>query len=246
MFGTGQFETVPAGFGLDALAHAAGAAPDLAASPNATPDGGTAPAQEAGPQPAVPPSGEQEVGEIAKAIEGGPLLKDLDKKKLMAARGISSTNQPKSLKLTGWKPLETKPTKSELWQVIMERDPKLTPKNWKVEKMVAKLCEYDAGIAGSTEGEEPPAPAVQRNGPAPVPDATQSQQNETEGQASKSRWSRNKFVRVIHIICSDNAKEDFINRDRKLDRQEMDAKGTDAFWEKTTAANTISRAAILP
>ena len=54
----------------------------------------------------------------------------------------------------------------------------------------------------------------------------------TEESTSKQRWSRNKFVRAIHIICSEDLKSLFINRDRKLDRQEMDAKGKDAFWEK--------------
>ena len=42
-------------------------------------------------------------------------------------------------------------------------------------------------------------------------------------------------MRAIHIICSEDLKFLFINRDRKLDRQEMDAKGKDAFWEKVAA-----------
>ena len=59
-----------------------------------------------------------------------------------------------------------------------------------------------------------------------------------EESGSKPRWSRNKFVCVIHIICSEDLKTDFINRDRKLDRQEMDAKGMYSFWEK--AANVFN------
>ena len=42
--------------------------------------------------------------------------------RLEAARKISITNKPTNDKLNGWKPLESKPRKDELWQAILERD----------------------------------------------------------------------------------------------------------------------------
>ena len=56
-----------------------------------------------------------------RAIEGGPDIKDINMIRLEAARNISTTNKPTNEKLNGWKPLETKPRKDELWQAILER-----------------------------------------------------------------------------------------------------------------------------
>jgi hypothetical protein len=62
---------------------------------------------------------------------------------------------------------------------------------------------------------------------APTP-----QQAPPSDEGPKPRWSRNKLARLIVIICSEDLKEKFISRDRKLDRQEMDAKGRNSFWEE--------------
>ena len=79
---------------------------------------------------------------------------------------------------------------------------------------------------------EPETPAVATNGNTALALVPAPAVPSTEESASKQRWSQIKFVRTIHIICSEDLKSLFINRDRKLDRQEMDAKGKDAFWEK--------------
>ena len=64
-----------------------------------------------------------------RAFEGGPDIKDLIMPRLEAARNISNTNKPASEKLNGWKPLQTKPRKDELWQAILERDSTKRPKH---------------------------------------------------------------------------------------------------------------------
>jgi len=157
---------------------------------------------------------------------------------MTAARAISGTNKPENNKLIGWKPLDTKPRKQELWQALLERDPNLKPKEWTIAKMVQKLIDLPAGTTGPEVAEvASPEAALTPSDPPPVPVAAQKPK-ETEEQSAKCRWSRNKFVRVIHIICSEDHKQPFIQRDRKLDRQEMDAKGKDSFWE--TAAQTFN------
>lgn len=62
---------------------------------------------------------------------------------------------------------------------------------------------------------------------------------DTGDDAKKPRWSRDKNVRIIMVIAELAA--EFLQRDRKLDRQEMDAKGSDSFWEKAAALFNSSK-----
>ena len=176
----------------------------------------------------------------AQQIEGGPDITSIDTEGLAEARKLSVTNKPHSFKLVGWKPLQTKPRKQELWQVILERDSTQKPQFWSVEKMVKHLTEPPKPSSANHNGVLTSALAhvvATEDGAQDVaPNAIAVALPEESG--SKPRWSRNKCVCVIHIICSEDLKTDFINRDRKLDRQEMDAKGMDSFWEK--AANVFN------
>ena len=93
-------------------------------------------------------------------------------------------------KLKGWKPANLKPTKNELWQAVMLRDPSSLCKNWEVHKLVEALLKLPVtGPAPDAAEEEPelePEPG-QQPGPAaggPVP-----------------RWSNNKLVRVFLHEC---------------------------------------------
>ena len=52
-------------------------------------------------------------------VEGGPDIKDINMIRLEAAHKICITNKPTNDKLNGWKPLESKPRKDELWQAIL-------------------------------------------------------------------------------------------------------------------------------
>ena len=165
--------------------------------------------------------------------EEWPKPESLDAGKLTQARNITGSNKPDSLKLAGFKPAKEKPRKQELWQAVMERDSKQRPKHWPTEKMVNFLITTPPvvhppvllpnGEVDLTAQRDPVASA----GP-PVQDTT------PEGddlEAKKMRWSRNKMARVIMCIADDNLKDKFLTRDRKLNRQEMDAKGRDNFWE---------------
>jgi hypothetical protein len=173
-------------------------------------------------------------------IAGGPDITTLDKERLSAARNISESNKPEHANLNRWQPLSTKPRQKELWQAIMERNSKEKPKNWQVEDMVKYLMKTSPNMQGNQTApqgnteEEPQATVVTTMVPV-----LSSQSPEEQGP--RQRWSRNKFARVICIICSDDFKDDFISRDRKLDRQEMDAKGVDSFWEKVACVFNSSK-----
>ena len=164
-------------------------------------------------------------------LADGPQVTSLDMDRLAQARNISGENKPTDAKLSGWKPLNTKPRKQEMWQAILERDPSQRPKNWKTEEMVKFLVEHpihDPSTIPEQAG-TPPGPTGTAN---VAPGALVVVDSDDKDASGKQRWSRNKFVRLVHVICTDDLKQDFINRDRKLDRQEMDAKGKDSFWEK--------------
>ena len=233
MFGAHQFEGAQQFGAMDALLEAAGQTGLELPAENSSPDA----------VPAVPVQRiEQTVAPAdlqasPQAIAEGPDIKTLDKDRLAEARKINHTNKPLGLKLGGWKPPQTKPRKQELWQVILERDSSQRPKNWAIESMVkyliqAPLATPDEQEEHGTTTPEPETPAVATNGNTALALVPAPAVPSTEESASKQRWSQIKFVRTIHIICSEDLKSLFINRDRKLDRQEMDAKGKDAFWEK--------------
>jgi hypothetical protein len=167
---------------------------------------------------------------LATQFADGPDITELEQGRLDAARNISADNMPNNAKLNGWKPLNTKPRKPELWQAILERSSTARPKAWPIDAMVKWL-----------QDNNPTQPLPMHLSPAPTSPAITTPvtavalvavDTSAADSAHKQRWSRVKFVRAIHIICDDDLKEEFRNRDRKLDRQEMDAKGKDSFWEK--------------
>ena len=172
-------------------------------------------------------------------LENGPDIESLDIKRLEEARKISQTNKPANEKLNGWKPLNTKPRVKELWQAIVERDSTKKPKNWDLHDMVKWLLTNSPAIPQTQAGQQD---LQNQANVSPITNAIVAVvQRDSDGQGPKPRWSRNKFARVICIICMDDLKEDFINRDRKLDRQEMDAKGANSFWEKVAIVFNSSR-----
>ena len=69
MYGTGEFAAPTAGFGIDVLALAAGASPDLAPNQNLSPGGHTPPVQQTGAQPVGSPPGQQESAQFAIAFD---------------------------------------------------------------------------------------------------------------------------------------------------------------------------------
>ena len=92
-----------------------------------------------------------------------PPPESLDPQRLDAARQLKKGNPLwSSSSLTGWKPAKTKPSKLELWQVIMERDPTKRPKGWNVDKMMNNLL----GWTGPVPEPQPHVPEAP-NGGAP-------------------------------------------------------------------------------
>ena len=145
-----------------------------------------------------------------------PSPASLNPDKLAAAQQLKKDNSLwTSVKLTGWKPTKTKPTKTELWQVIMERDPKARPKAWSLDKMMEHLLAW----TGPVPDQEPPA----TGGPAPAPEESESPpepdgagERPPEPDGAGVRWSKHKAARLICICVDSTLREDFLNRDRKL------------------------------
>ena len=171
----------------------------------------------------------------------------LDQKRLAHARAITPSNLPASMSLSGFKPSVEKPRQCELWQALMERKPACRPKNWKVDKIVGLLCETApcaelASAMGQADGATAtPTAAVASAATALIPlSAAPASDEETK----KLRWSRDKLARLIMIIAE--LSHEFIKRDRRLDRQEMDAKGMDAFWEHAATLFNSATAFDLP
>ena len=236
MYGQGEFADLHGAEGLQTLLEAADSAGPAhgAQSPGLDAQGG----HDVANADQIAASPDRQV--TPRAFEGGPDIKDLIMPRLEAARNISNTNKPASEKLNGWKPLQTKPRKDELWQAILERDSTKKPKNWQVNDMVKYLMNTSPttpgaqGVVGNSEGQDTVVPETTAIVATTTPPST-------DAPGPKQRWSRNKFARVIGIICSDDFKNAFITRDRKLDRQEMDAKGADSFWEKVSLVFNSSK-----
>jgi len=103
----------------------------------------------------------------------------------------------------------------------MERNPAKQPKNWSLEECVRFL--YDP---------------ANKQGARPVPAGTGAgeaeaagEEDEAEGeQHQRVRWSRSFLIRLFHVISS--LPREFMLRNRKLSRQELDANSKDFFWEK--------------
>ena len=118
--------------------------------------------------------------------------------RLEAARNISTTNKPTNEKLNGWKPLETKPRKDELWQAILECDSTKRPKNWSVQDMVKDLMKTSPttsgaqGVVGNSEGHD----TVVSETTAFVAVATLPS---TDALAPK-RWSRGQLLMMYLIM----------------------------------------------
>ena len=128
---------------------------------------------DAGPPAPAPPAGEPvpvgaeheeplpDAGEGAHEVEW-PKSDHLKANKIQAARTIHKGNPPAHHKLNGWAPPGDKPTKNELWYVLLERNPTLRPKNWSVETMVKTLSEMEAQPAAQPAAGAVPVPGGQR------------------------------------------------------------------------------------
>jgi hypothetical protein len=117
----------------------------------------------------------------------------------------------------------SKPRQSELWQAIMERDPSQKPKHWDVKKCVAWLMQ-SAALPTATISPALGAPAT-----APAPAKTDKEPDEDV----VTRWSASKMMRLLHVCLSDELFSEFLQRDKKLTRTQLDAKAKNSFWHLT-------------
>ena len=238
MFGQEEFPASGAGLvGVDSILQAADT---LAGVP--------APQGAAQAAPRNPSEGTAGVQQDTAVVQNGrldhfPAWEALDQKRLPHARAISPANKPASLRLHGFKPSGEKPRHIELWQALMERSPDNRPRNWTTEKLVEALCKTPTATqvaatmwASDGDAQSPSAAAAAGVVVALVPASAGA---DTGDDAKKPRWSRDKNVRIIMVIAELAA--EFLQRDRKLDRQEMDAKGSDSFWEKAAALFNSSK-----
>ena len=157
-----------------------------------------------------------------------PPIASCDPLKLQAARDIIPGKTISPVNLTGWAPAKTKPRKQELMRAILERDSSQRCKHWSVEKCVHFLLETPPAVIAAAIGAAPdPAAAAPAAAPAA---AQQPTQNREEGPTdTSSRWSKFKDVRLLHAIAENRAQ--FVARDRKLTRAELDAGARHACWE---------------
>ena len=181
----------------------------------------TPPDDEESPEPE--PGGDGSGG--AEKTGAWPQKDKLDLVRLDAARQIQTGWVPSGFafheKLSGWKPETSKPRQSELWQVIMERDPSQKPKHWDVKKCVAWLMQSRAlptAIISPVMG----APAT-----APAPPATTDKEQDED---VVTRWSSSKMMRLLHVCLCDEHFQEFLQRDKKLTRMQLDAKAKNSFW----------------
>ena len=234
MYGGHEFADNGGDRGLEALwtaTQVAGATPEATEAPPGPP---AQPPQAPGwPEglPVDPEGGDREAGGDAQDPQL-PKASDLDDRRLQGARSLHKAMENKDqvhLRLTGWKPVASKPRQAELHFVICERDPKQRPKNWKTHKMVEFLLGSDQ--PGAPDGAQPGpdrTPEAPGPGPEQVPAPAPAAAEEEQRGEKKARWSRDKNVRMLH--CCVELKTGFLRRDRKLSRQEMDAHGSDKFW----------------
>ena len=175
-----------------------------------------------------PGGGDKDTEQPPPGERGGnwPSYESLDLEKLKSARNISCDHPPADQKLNGFKPASKKPRHRELWQAVMERDATKQPKNWSVESCVRFLIlpankpATAAGPNGTGTGEPEAAAAEDED----------AGNKEDDAAAPRLGWSRNYLVRLLHVISS--LPQEFMNRNRKLKRVELDANSKDAFWEK--------------
>jgi len=222
MYGAGEYGN---GFGLDAFHTLVGVAetqPQVVIATVAPPAAqeGT---QEEDESPDGLPDGDAGSGGAEKT-GAWPQRDKLDLVKLDAARQIQMGWVPSGFtfheKLSGWKPETSKPRQSELWQAIMERDPSQKPKHWDVKKCVAWLMQ-SAALPTATI-----SPALGAPVPAPAPEKTGKEQDEDV----VTRWSTSKMMRLLHVCLSDELFSEFLQRDKKLTRTQLDAKSKNSFW----------------
>ena len=130
----------------------------------------------------------------------------------------------------------------------MERDPSQKPKYWGMEKGVKWLANTPAVVQVAAEVTGTPVPpsaaGVATAEPGAAGDDDEEQLDESGGKGL--RWSRGKAARMIMAIASDELLCDFVDRDRKLNRQEMDSRGKDNFWEKLALVYNSDQTFILP
>ena len=129
MYGGHEFADNGADRGLEALwtaTQVAGATPEATEAPPGPP---AQPPQAPGwPEglPVDPEGGDREAGGDAQDPQL-PKASDLDDRRLQGARSLHKAMENKDqvhLRLTGWKPVASKPRQAELHFVICERDPK--------------------------------------------------------------------------------------------------------------------------
>ena len=176
-----------------------------------------------------------------KDKEEWPDPQSLDKDRLASAHKIFQGFELPSAKLKGWKPTAEKPRHQELWHVIKLREPHVCPKNWKVEKMVEHMLLWDAcgtpSPSSQTGTPEQQGDSDQRPG-APTLTQGDQQQKSAGGAGGAERWSCHKMARLL--LCILEHKSEFLTRDAKLSRRDLDAKGVNSFWHTMAKVFTLT------
>jgi hypothetical protein len=188
-----------------------------------TGSGGTAPVIPGTP---VQPVVFEAVAVAVQPDKDWPDASKVDADKLSQARKIQPGYVPCHPKLTGFQPAKSKPGKNELWFAIMERDSSCRPASWAIEACVKKLLILPLGPTAHPEHSALPVVSS-----PPETDATAESaaaESDVQPESQKPRWSRAKTIRLLHCIHSKPG--EFSSRDRRLNRQEMDAKGRNPFW----------------
>jgi len=221
MYGAGEFGNGFGLNGLDALLDAAQTQPEVVLAVAA------ASADKEGTQDDEIPNEEPSDGDGSGGAEktgAWPQRDKLDLVRLDAARQIQTGWVPSGFpfheKLSGWKPETSKPRQSELWQAIMERDPSQKPKHWDVKKCVTWLMQSRA----------PPKVTILTVLGAPPPAAAPATTDKEQDEDVVTRWSASKMMRLLHVVLSDEHFQEFLQRDKKLTRTQLDAKAKNSFW----------------
>ena len=129
--------------------------------------------------------------------------------------------------LTKWPKSEAKPNSHAMRAEILRRDPKARPSGWSNQTCATWLhANAVPPEVVALDAATPRAPEVTREDVADAWAAVDATSTETD---PKKKWNHyNCSVRLLHCIV--DTKEDFLKRDAKLTRQELDAKSKDWYW----------------
>ena len=145
------------------------------------------------------------------------------------ARGICRKHPCDKEGLKDRRRFEQKPEKRHLCAELKRRVPDMQCDNWNNDKLLLELSRRDAEPAEQAELAPAAAGAV-LPAPAPAPDVVQLMDDDGDPVVSV-RWAQNKHtIRLVHVLIE--TKVDFLNRDKTLSREQLDAAPRNWYWEK--------------